>query len=605
MMLKIFAFLLLSFPEGTKEGVKFTYFDPNAKSVYLVGDFNNWNTSATPMERNSEGLWSVIIPLSPGKYQYKFFVDGRYEQDPTNPITEGPYGNSVIKVGRGFKVFPPTMSNNTPMNSYVTFGGKAKGFLKMDKDTSRHYRLMNTETDVRMSVSVNIKDESNLIAILHYNTNAGQNPSTHQIPFYFERAKLNFEKGNLRFVSFYNMFAYESSDPIKLVGRVNEFGYPLGRDEQGVLTEISTNIISKVTGLYSNEISTGRDLGFMRLARNYNRFYSAISFYISHGNNIEYQVVSPDSEKVNDSTLLHFNTYEDRYIYSLEFGEKNGLKFQLLSGHDVKRANFYDVDGTKTQQSPIDRKWDMEKWYKFRTVYDNEKLNAYVDIEHHSFDSLFESYYGKGFSKLKTGILLNIKHFKAGFTQHFLFAHKYSTTWDALFRSFDINRLPYIEYPLLGYSRYMTLYGKCRFEIFKLLDLEFSLKTARYALNQPPRSDEALLRVALPVKRAKVYYDLRYYHLKSSFLNLDKEFFDHYLELSYAFSRNLKTKIGYGFYPYNLLDEYTARREYLSKAGINLTQLQNNYRGLGGIIEEGELHLKNTKEIRVWLELSF
>ena len=605
MIFKFFVFLLLSFPEGTKDGVKFTYFNPDAKSVYLVGDFNNWNTSATPMEKNAEGLWSVVIPLSPGKYQYKFFVDGRYEQDPTNPITEGPYGNSVIKVASDYRVLPPTMSNNTPMNSYVTFGGTAKGFLKADRDTTEHYRLFDVETDVRMSVKVNIKDEANLIAILHYNTSQGQDPTTHQIPFYFERAKLNFEKGNLRFVSFYNMFAYSSPDPVTLVGRVNEFGYPLGRDEQGVLTEITSRPFSKITGLYSNKISTGRDLGFLRVVKDFDNLYGGISFYISHGNNIEYQVVSPDSEKANDSTFLHFNTYEDRYAYSLEIGAKKSLRFQIVVGHDIKRANYYDVDGTKTQQSPIDKKWDMEKWYKFRTDYSNKQILAYMDVENHRFDSLFVPIYGKGYSNLKTGALLRKKHFNVQIVQHFLFAHKNSTKWDALFRDFDITRLPYIEYPLLGYGRYTTISANTNFNLFSTIRFELSLKTARYALNQPPRSDEALLKLIIPIKRARFYYDMRYYHLKSSYLNIDKDFFDHYMELSYLFSRNLKIKTGYGFYPYNLLDEYTGRREYLSSTGVNLTQLKNNFRGIGSTIKEGERNISNTKEVRIWLELSF
>lgn len=607
MIFKVFAFLLVSFPQGTKKGVKFTYFAPEAQSVYLVGDFNGWNTSQTPMKKDKEGTWSVIIPLNPGKYQYKFFVDGKYEKDPTNPVTEGPYGNSVVKVGENYSVLPPLMSNNTPMNSYVTFVGNAKGFLVASWDTTNYLKLYNIETDVRMEINANIRDEANLVADFHYNTTRGQDPSTFHIPFYFERAKLSFEKKELRITSFYNTFSYESPDPIKIIGQVNEFGYPFGRGEQGVLIEITTKrIISKITGLYSNEISSGRDIGFLSLTKNFNNnLYTGLGFYASHGNNIEYQVVSPDSERLNDSMYLHFNTYEDRYAYSLEFGEREGLNFQLLVGKDVKRANYYDVDGSKSQQSPINRKWDIEKWYKFRSIYSSEKLTAYIDAEHHNYYDLFLSEFGQGYSTLKTGLSLNSENINIGVAQHFLFAHKNSTKWDALFRKFDIMRLPYIEYPLLGYKQYLTLFADFDYEIFKLINLKLQLKTARYALNQPPRSDEANFIFILPINRAKFYYDLRYYHIKSSYVNIDRDFFDHYLELSYALSKNLRTKIGYGFYPYNLLDEYTQRRDYLSEMGVNITQLKNNFRGLGGIIEKGESEIANKKELRVWLELSF
>jgi hypothetical protein len=47
-----------------------------AKRVALVGDFNNWNPTVAPMARSSEGgLWSVIVPILPGRHMYGFMVD--------------------------------------------------------------------------------------------------------------------------------------------------------------------------------------------------------------------------------------------------------------------------------------------------------------------------------------------------------------------------------------------------------------------------------------------------------------------------------------------------------------------------------------------------
>ena len=46
--------------------------------------FNNWNANANPLKKDSLGLWSVTIPLKPGKYQYKFVVDGDWKLDPAN-----------------------------------------------------------------------------------------------------------------------------------------------------------------------------------------------------------------------------------------------------------------------------------------------------------------------------------------------------------------------------------------------------------------------------------------------------------------------------------------------------------------------------------------
>jgi len=60
----------------------FYYKDDRAHSVYLVGDFNFWNPFSLPMHKNSAGLWEVMLDISPGKYAYRFLVDGKYRTDP-------------------------------------------------------------------------------------------------------------------------------------------------------------------------------------------------------------------------------------------------------------------------------------------------------------------------------------------------------------------------------------------------------------------------------------------------------------------------------------------------------------------------------------------
>ena len=52
------------------------------KRVSLCGDFNGWACNATPMERNEDGHWETTVDLAPGRYQYKFVVDGEWIPDP-------------------------------------------------------------------------------------------------------------------------------------------------------------------------------------------------------------------------------------------------------------------------------------------------------------------------------------------------------------------------------------------------------------------------------------------------------------------------------------------------------------------------------------------
>lgn len=86
-------------PKGVTVG--FVFLDPNAQSVLLCGDFNAWSPGATPMKRSGVGDWQVIVHLAPGRYEYKFLVDGEWVPDPlSRENVWNRYGtlNSVIHV---------------------------------------------------------------------------------------------------------------------------------------------------------------------------------------------------------------------------------------------------------------------------------------------------------------------------------------------------------------------------------------------------------------------------------------------------------------------------------------------------------------------------
>jgi 1,4-alpha-glucan branching enzyme len=55
-----------------------------AKEVILMGDFNNWDSKIHPMKKSGNGLWNKTVMLAPGKYEYKFLIDGNWETDPSN-----------------------------------------------------------------------------------------------------------------------------------------------------------------------------------------------------------------------------------------------------------------------------------------------------------------------------------------------------------------------------------------------------------------------------------------------------------------------------------------------------------------------------------------
>lgn len=80
---------------------KFQFEAPEANSVYLVGSFNNWDTSATPIKKDKSGLWKIDVKLTPGTYEYLFYVDGQWKNDPKGTeLKKNPFGteNNVLIV---------------------------------------------------------------------------------------------------------------------------------------------------------------------------------------------------------------------------------------------------------------------------------------------------------------------------------------------------------------------------------------------------------------------------------------------------------------------------------------------------------------------------
>ncbi|NCP09372.1 MAG: glycoside hydrolase [Deltaproteobacteria bacterium CG_4_8_14_3_um_filter_51_11] len=74
---------------------------PGSREVFLVGDFNGWDKTKHPMKKDNEGLWGKTVMIFPGRYEYKFLVDGEWQRDPVNQeVCDNDFGtlNSVIFV---------------------------------------------------------------------------------------------------------------------------------------------------------------------------------------------------------------------------------------------------------------------------------------------------------------------------------------------------------------------------------------------------------------------------------------------------------------------------------------------------------------------------
>lgn len=86
----------------TPRGVLFTQPATCGRSVSIAGDFNAWSPTATPLKlREDSGVFQALVDVPPGKYQYRLVIDGKWQADRYNAVSEvNRYGepNSMLVV---------------------------------------------------------------------------------------------------------------------------------------------------------------------------------------------------------------------------------------------------------------------------------------------------------------------------------------------------------------------------------------------------------------------------------------------------------------------------------------------------------------------------
>ena len=62
--------------------VDFSLSMPVAQAASVAGSFNNWDPKRTPLRKEKKGEWKATLWLPPGRYEYRFVVDGQWMSDP-------------------------------------------------------------------------------------------------------------------------------------------------------------------------------------------------------------------------------------------------------------------------------------------------------------------------------------------------------------------------------------------------------------------------------------------------------------------------------------------------------------------------------------------
>lgn len=109
---------------------------PNAEKVILSGSFNGWDEQAIQMQRVPEG-WELRADLPPGRYEYKFIVDGEWTHDKANKemvVNEHNTLNSVLYISVPVKFTLESFPNAKQVILTGSFNDWNEQQLKMRKE---------------------------------------------------------------------------------------------------------------------------------------------------------------------------------------------------------------------------------------------------------------------------------------------------------------------------------------------------------------------------------------------------------------------------------------------------------------------------------------
>ena len=90
-------------PHSDEGGVRFSIVAPGAGKVAIAGSFNQWDAEKYFLKGpDNEGIWTIILPLDEGRYEYLFIIDGeKWILDPEVPfVDDGLMGRNSVFVLR-------------------------------------------------------------------------------------------------------------------------------------------------------------------------------------------------------------------------------------------------------------------------------------------------------------------------------------------------------------------------------------------------------------------------------------------------------------------------------------------------------------------------
>lgn len=601
--------------EGTAQGIRFTFAGADAQSVYLAGDFNGWSTTSTPLARDPQGMWSVTIPVSPGKHEYKLVVDGQWVADPSNQVSGGAYGNSLFQVAPDGSLVELQATSNTPVSARVLFSGDFRSyvFIEPDSTSGRQWRMRNSFHDAKLDLNATASEQARAWIRLHFNSLWGREGQSDVINVRMERARFDFQRTHTKFTGVYNVWILAFDNFLPLIGQEGEYKEDFGRDEQGVILQTHLPLLSENILLYSNEISSDRDVFAWRMKRRVRALSLGATFKDENG--IERVSSFPDPDSlVQNGGLVKYNAYDHRYFYAMDARHPLGPAGELYG--EIGRGSTKLVGGESDQGMGVwissGRRWDLDRFGRGivgirHPIRGGLKGEFSFETEGHHY-TRYRGYFSPRYDRYTGLVSYTRGPLDASLTlQRTQFRMPAEMNWDYLWDYSRMDQLEYFLYPLVGYASNYIVEPHLSVSFLRSprVTLEVQSKVGKIAWNTRPKTVETLINLKMDSRRVGCVWDARLFRIADAYLDIDGSFFSSYEEISYKLTPRVVLKLTTGLYPYTLDNDYRARTEFLHDEGANASNSRRSYGRLGSLIRQAEAALQSYRGVAVRGEMTF
>ena len=619
--------------EEVKDGIRFTYKDKNANSVFLVGSMNEWDTSASPMIKDLEGTWEIILTLEEGKYTYKFIVDNIWHNDPDNISYEDDgYGgsNSLIEISDKGEIIQnkKTISSEikSTYNPKIYFKGRYYSNNIFNSELTERYMLNKPEHDLNFGIEIRFNPDFIGHTVLSVN-NSQENVEMWKTHFNYERSYLQLDADFFSIVAFDNIGLVTFDDPLPVLGNMGFNGYDFGYEFSGVYFETSNqfkNLIYDIIPIHINgELVYADKIGYSE------EDVSAFRFDFSKSIN-KHKTISLGTSKYNytikaSSDIIQRHETNSIDVKYMQKFFKNSWKDKMIFKVLGQLSSYHN-----SNEDSVISNW-MEGYNIFGGIFIKfpAALDVYFNYQKSSFEltSEFNRYrYTLGANL----IIENLEWEMSGQVWQNNFSdslswldyYKYVEKSDCNGRWFEnYSDLSYSKYTLLGYKSGVLLESLLKYNFsFLNNDFETMIKNsfAKHSLFSKSKFIENIFlfkyeitdKWFFKVNTRIPYYNDNFLDLKTDFVNSQDVFISSYSEIMFYLTKDAWFSIGYGVNPYVInpatdLFYFRGREDYLNNSTNLPGHLDSYYGGFGEKIREAEKSLVNNNQILIQAVINF